>query len=112
MEVEGSVDWYALRHFAEQRMRLHRLTLDPQLPEDWSMKVGGHEYPEMWLRYYAMMRHFHACMVMASDYANKATKVKRPIVRSYKRDLQLIDAHTRMAQFASRPVHRKWGREA
>lgn len=96
---EGSVDANDLREWARDvfRWRLKReFPLKPQLKKSWSTLINGRQYPELWIRYYAILRHCEECMVLCSDYANHATESELPIVRNRKLDLKLLLAHAQI----------------
>ena len=75
------------------------LPLKRQLKKGWSAMIQGVQYPELWLRYYAIMRFYRECMVMCSDFANIATNLELPIVRDRKFDVELLLAHARIQQW-------------
>ena len=102
---EGSTPWSCLKHWAEKQLCYMNLNPIPQTRKKrWRVKVKGFKYNEKWLRIYAALRHCHECTVLASDYANHAARIKRPIVRSNTLDLALLWAN---AQILKQTTHTK-----
>lgn len=99
--MKAYVDTYMItRHQAPPSRKMGRR---------WKIKVGGIYYSEMWLRYYAQVRHIQRCTVMAADWANRMTNKRLPIVRDLDTDLELLLAHARLQQRAGERTIRKGG---
>ena len=97
---DDSIPWYRLRAFASRKVRANKLARPVRTRKpSWRARIEGHGlYSEMWLRYYARMRHFHSCFTMASDYANHMTRSRRPLVRTKDLDLKLLCAHAELVK--------------
>lgn len=97
----GSAMWCRLEPFGREGMKLmgFRLPIKRLLPKDWTCEVRAVHYSELWLRYYAAMRHYecHGCTVLASDWANHMSDQINPLVRDLELDLELLSAHGLMA---------------
>lgn len=97
--VRGSMLWSDLwawgRNVFLTQLR-QKLPLRRQLKPSWRTRIDGNFYPELWVRYYALLRHYARCMACCSDYANRATQQELPIVRDRELDLKLLLAHAQI----------------
>lgn len=96
-----------IKEYVEHRVKLGWVIQPKQaLGKSWRCKVSGIWYSEMWLRYYNQFRHLHSCTVMCSDYANRMTGVRKPIVRDLELDLELHLAHAKLQHKVGKPVRK------
>lgn len=96
--VRGSMYWRDLSAWGRETFRQLRqkFPLRRQLKPSWRTRIDGNLYPELWVRYYALLRHHAPCMAYCSDCANRVTQQELPIVRDSKLDLKLLLAHAQI----------------
>lgn len=107
---EGSLPMGLMVSYVRNVFKIHLnipLPLKPYFGKDWRVTISGNSYPELWIRYYAHLRHVQKCTVIASDYANRITDSSLPIVRSLKLDLAILLEHARLLQQAKKKVRKR-----
>lgn len=66
------------------------------------VKVAGRLYPPRWLAIYAFIRGYQDCVVICSDFTNRYTGERIPIVRDLDLDRELLQA---CGQLRIKPNH-------